>query len=132
MAETVPTTISFEVNQITEGQYEVKQLKNEKPADLNSGNRQEFNFDVAVFSVHGYVDFEDKEIAVWPSVVGIQIGDGYKAGISSGLQIQLVLALYNGSVRFWVENSVLKMHLHLKPLIPWGDDVNFDGDIMSF
>ncbi|MAD86668.1 MAG: hypothetical protein CL912_27240 [Deltaproteobacteria bacterium] len=57
MAETVPTTISFEVNQITEGQYEVKQLKNEKPADLNSGNRQEFNFDVAVFSVRAFPRF---------------------------------------------------------------------------
>ncbi|CZT03891.1 uncharacterized protein RCO7_11107 [Rhynchosporium graminicola] len=113
MAQKVSTTINFEVTQITEGQYVVRQLEDEKP-------------------VHGYVDPDDKEIAVWPSVLGVQIGDGYKAGFSSGIQIQIVLAVYNGSVRFYVENRVLKMNLHLKPVIHWGDDVNFNGDIISF
>lgn len=51
MAEIVPTTINFEVSQSKDGNYEVKQVENEKPADLNSGSRQEFSFDVKVFSV---------------------------------------------------------------------------------
>ncbi|CZT53107.1 uncharacterized protein RSE6_14552 [Rhynchosporium secalis] len=127
MAQKVSTTINFEVTQITEGQYVVRQLEDEKPVVLNSANRKEFEF-----KVHGYVDPDDKEIAVWPSVLGVQIGDGYKAGFSSGIQIQIVLAVYNGSVRFYVENRVLKMNLHLKPVIHWGDDVNFNGDIISF
>jgi hypothetical protein len=61
----------------------------------------------------------------------MQIGDGYKAGLSSGLQIQLVLVAYNGSVRFFAEGGTLKCQLHLSPLLPWGDDVNFTGDVMS-
>jgi hypothetical protein len=51
MAEIVPATIQYEVNEVKDGQYEVKQIANEKPADLNSGSRKEFSFDVKVFSV---------------------------------------------------------------------------------
>ncbi|KAL6704372.1 hypothetical protein ACN47E_008328 [Coniothyrium glycines] len=132
MAEVVQSNTKFESTQLSEGVFEVKQVAVEAPTELNSGNRKAFNFDVKIFSVHGYVDIDDKEIAAWPSVAGFQIGDGWKAGFSSGLQIQLVLAVYNGSVRFYVEGQTLLMNLHLKPLLPWGDSVNYTGQIFTF
>lgn len=51
MAIVVPVTVNYEINQPSEGQYEVKQVAPEEPAQLNSGNRIEFSFDVKIFSV---------------------------------------------------------------------------------
>lgn len=51
MATVVPVTVNYEINEPSEGQYEVKQVAPEEPAQLNSGSRKEFSFDIKVFSV---------------------------------------------------------------------------------
>ena len=51
MDNVVPVTVNYEVSQPGEGQYEVKQVAEEQPVELNSGNRKEFAFDVKAFAV---------------------------------------------------------------------------------
>ncbi|KPM39245.1 hypothetical protein AK830_g7291 [Neonectria ditissima] len=76
IATIVPVTINYEVSQPAEGQYEVKQVAAEDPAELNSGNRKEFSFDVKIFSCTGYYDPDTKTIGAYPKILGQQIGDG--------------------------------------------------------
>ncbi|MCJ1323261.1 hypothetical protein MMC15_008615 [Xylographa vitiligo] len=130
MDNVVPVTVNYEVSQPGEGQYEVKQVAEEQPVELNSGNRKEFAFDVKAFACVGYYDPDTKTIGVYPKIFGQQIGDGYSAGIDTGLGIQLVLAVYNGSLRFNKVGNELKAYLHLKPLLPWGDALNYEGTVL--
>lgn len=51
MAEVIPTVIQFEVNEVKNGEYEVKELASNKLPDLNSGSRKEFSFDVKFVKV---------------------------------------------------------------------------------
>lgn len=68
---------------------------------------------------------------MYPKIFGQQIGDGYAAGLDTGLQIQLALAVYNGSLRFNKVGNELKVYLHLKPLLPWGDSINYEGTVLN-
>ncbi|KAK4458513.1 hypothetical protein QBC42DRAFT_210150 [Cladorrhinum samala] len=131
MAEIVPVTTSYEVTQHAPGQYEVKQVVEDQQVDLNSGNRVEFSFDIKIVSVVGYYDPDSQSIGVYPKILGQQIGDGYAASLKHGLTIQLVLALYNGSLRFNKEGNSIKAYLHLKPLLPWGDEINEQVTVLN-
>lgn len=51
MTEIVPVTVQWEVTQPAEGQYVVKQIEEEPQAELNSGNRKGFSFDVKAFKI---------------------------------------------------------------------------------
>jgi len=131
MAETVAVTTSYEVSQPEPGQYVVKQVVEEQQPELNSGNRKEISFDVKFFSVTGYYDPDTKTIGVYPKAFGQPIGDGYAAGIDTGLQIQCVLVAYNGSLRFNKVGNDIKAYLHLKPLLPWADDINYEATVLT-
>lgn len=79
----------------------------------------------------GWYDPDTKSIGVYPKVLGQKIGDGYSASLNDGLQIQLVLAVYNGSIRFFRSGDQIKVAVHLKPLLPWGSDVNEEAVVLT-
>lgn len=61
----------------------------------------------------------------------MQIGDGYSASLQNGLTIQIVLLLYNGGLKFFKNGNQLRAEVHLSPLAPWGDDINFGSDLFE-
>jgi hypothetical protein len=86
---------------------------------------------VLFLQIVGWYDPDTKSIGVYPKVLGNKIGDGYSASLDNGIQIQLVLAVYNGSIRVFRSGNQIKVGVHLKPLLPWGNDVNEEVAVLT-
>lgn len=56
----------------------------------------------------GYYDIDDKEIGMYLTVVGTQIGPKYTANIDRGINIELNIGLAKGSVTIFKKGNELK------------------------
>lgn len=56
----------------------------------------------------GYYDADDKEIGLYFTAGGTQIGSKYTAGIDSGLNVELNLLLASGSIGIFKKGNELK------------------------
>ena len=56
----------------------------------------------------GYYDVDDKEIGLYFTAAGTQVGSKYTAGIDSGINIELNLGLAKGSVGIFKKGNELK------------------------
>ena len=56
----------------------------------------------------GYYDADDKEIGLYFTAAGTQVGTKYSAGLDSGLNIELNLLLAKGSVGIFKKGNELK------------------------
>jgi hypothetical protein len=81
--------------------------------------------------ITGYYDPDSREIGAYPSFGGMKIGDGYYASLDKGIQIQCVLVLYNGGIKFFRSGNKLRVEVHLSPVLPWGSDINEGADLFD-
>jgi len=134
MAETVSVTTSYEITQPTEGHYVIKQAAAEPQAELNSGNRKEFEWSFGPFSCSGYYDPDTQTIGVYPKIFGFRVGDGQVVNVGTLLWLDLHLMSWNGDVKFSKVGNEIKANLHLSPVSNFlqGPDVNFEGTIFSW
>lgn len=56
----------------------------------------------------GYYDIDDKEIGLYFTAAGTQVGTKYTAGIDSGLNVGLNLGLASGSVGIFKQGNELR------------------------
>jgi len=62
----------------------------------------------------GYYDIDDKEIGLYFTAAGTQVGTKYTAGIDSGINIGLNVGLASGSVGIFKEGNALKGRYNIK------------------
>jgi len=130
------TTLVLAVKDNNNGEFTIDAVEADPPPtapDLHDGNRKELKLTTPVpgLKLVGYYDPDTKEVGLYVTFLGGQIGSKFSASIQTGLTVKIKTSLLRGTLQIYKKDNQLRFKFDLT--VGWGIlSKHFAGDVHLF
>ncbi|KAL2038426.1 hypothetical protein N7G274_008765 [Stereocaulon virgatum] len=129
-------TSVLKVSDYGDGKVEIAEIPSDEASfpGLHSGNRKQIELPLPIpaLAVVGYYDIDDKEIGLYVTALGTQVGSKYTASVDRGIDIEINLLIASGSIGVFKEGNKLRGRYRLSAGVwPFKTDYNNDFDLFD-